>query len=204
MQVKIEFGDYDFETGDLGKVGAAVSALLDAAQRHNVLEDKRDEKDQDAAPPSIPATIDESPVATQTPLTCVADPEPVPVVKKKRKRRTKAQIAADKAAADQAIEAAVEAVEEAAEAVETARTEEEGQTADMIFGEPATPADPPTLEAAKAAIISADARLRAAEVPRATTLIINKMEELTGQRLLTDVDPSHFGDLIAALSTVGT
>jgi hypothetical protein len=118
------------------------------------------------------------------------------VAKPKRKRRTKAQIAADEAAASPATPE-VAADPPVNPVVETVAP----------VGETVPPVTP---EQVKAAVVGAIERLTAAADPldidpanAPTQLVVNELVELTGKERIGEIDPKQYGVVVAGLAALG-
>ena len=104
------------------------------------------------------------------------------VIKPKRKRRTKAQIAADNAAP-----------------VEPAITEPVAPVEPAIT-EPVAPVEQADV---KAAIVAAVGRLTASGSDSPTRAVVEKLIELTGKKKVSEIEPEHYAVVIENLASVG-
>ena len=158
------------------------------------------------APAVVPSTItgdsvpvDVAAIQSLRDETSVVTADPVPA-KPKRKRRTKAQIAADKAAEEAAAAAEAAPVAEA--------TTEEKKVAALPVNVAVDPLeDVPvsiTQDEVKAEVVAAVGRLTADGDEAPTATVVAVLEKATGVKRVGEISPDKYHEVIAALLEVGS
>jgi hypothetical protein len=143
---------------------------------------------QDGSPLETPAAPDQTSVVT-------ADPKP------KRKRRTKAQIAADNAAA----EAPVEAVQPSPVVTpDSPVVRPEVVEVDPLSDAPDVTNSAPSEDEVKEQVVAAVGRLTADGDAAPTATVVAVLEAATGKKRVGEISPDQYHVVISALLEVGT
>ncbi len=126
---------------------------------------------------------------------------PVAVEKPKRKRRTKAQIEADRVADVEKIDVVASAVEKIEAVVSE---EEEEATVGKIETTIAPPGTPYSAEDVKAEVVAAVGRLTADGDENPTAPVVAVLQKSAGVKRVCEIAPEKYAETIAALKSVGS